>query len=300
MDPIEAPEGARPADRGTTRATPEGAKPLISSARVLLWVAGALVFLAGVQLFVFSERTQTFFAWTIDVPLTAAFLGAGYWSSVAFEWLAARERLWAHARVALPTVLLFTMLTLVATLVHVDLFHFGNDSPVSAQAAAWAWLAIYACVPVAMALVLTLQIRTPGSDPPRLFRLAAPLRVLLLVQAAVMLGIGLLLFVNPEGGASLWPWPLTPLTGRAVGAWVLSIGVAALHVALENDGRRARGAAIAYLLLGGLQLVAVARHPDTIVWEQPHGPGYIVFLASMLVAGAGVLRTGLERSPGRR
>ena len=30
-----------------------------------------LVFLAGVQLFVFSERTADLFAWTIDVPLTA-------------------------------------------------------------------------------------------------------------------------------------------------------------------------------------------------------------------------------------
>ena len=254
-------------------------------------MAGALVLLAGVQLFVFSEQTETLFAWTIDVPLTAAFLGAGYWSSVAFEWLAARERVWAYARLTLPTVLLFTTLTLIATLLHLDLFHLGQEFGTVARAAAWAWLAIYAFVPIAMAVVLVGQLRARGADPPRRSPLPIFLRALLLLQAAVMLGVGLLLFISPERGASLWPWPLTPLTGRAVGAWVLGIAVAAVHVVLENDGRRARGAAIAYLLLGTLELVAVARYPDAVTWEEPQGPGYIVFLASMLVAGAGVLRT---------
>lgn len=37
-----------------------------------------LLFIAGVQLFVFSEQTDYYFAWTIGLPLTAAFLSAGY------------------------------------------------------------------------------------------------------------------------------------------------------------------------------------------------------------------------------
>ena len=46
--------------------------------RALLAVAAVLVFLAGTQLFVFSTRTARYFAWTIDPPMTAAFLGAHY------------------------------------------------------------------------------------------------------------------------------------------------------------------------------------------------------------------------------
>ena len=42
--------------------------------RALLWVAGVLVLLAGVQLLFFTERTATHFAWTIQPPLTAATL----------------------------------------------------------------------------------------------------------------------------------------------------------------------------------------------------------------------------------
>ena len=73
-----------------------GARTLAPGMRRILNVAGTLVFLAGIQLFVLSTATDRFFAWTIGVPLTAAFLGVGYWASVALEWLAAREKTWVH------------------------------------------------------------------------------------------------------------------------------------------------------------------------------------------------------------
>ena len=40
-------------------------RPLVPGMRYLLFVAAVLVLLAGFQLFVFTERTDTFFAWTI-------------------------------------------------------------------------------------------------------------------------------------------------------------------------------------------------------------------------------------------
>ena len=69
------------------------AAPLVASVRRLLLVAALLVFLAGVQLFVFPLRTDTYFAWTIASPMTAVFLGASYWSAVGLEMAAAREQL---------------------------------------------------------------------------------------------------------------------------------------------------------------------------------------------------------------
>src|SRR5207249_3583692 len=128
--------------------------------------ASSLVFLAGLQLSLLTEQTDTYFAWTIAPPLTAAFLGAAYWAAVPVELIAARETVWAKARVAVPAIWLFTTLTLVATLVHFDRFHFSSPMA-SAQGAAWFWLAIYAGVPVAMLLIGWLQIRAPGGDPPR-------------------------------------------------------------------------------------------------------------------------------------
>src|SRR5213594_127357 len=150
----------------TTSEAPPGVKSLIVPMRWLLYAASALVFLAGLQLTVFTEQTATYFAWTISPPLTAAFLGASYWAAVPVEVIAARQSTWASARVAVPAIWLFTTLTLVATLLHFDKFHFSSTTQ-SAQGAAWFWLAIYAGVPVAMLIIWMLQLRKPGGDPPR-------------------------------------------------------------------------------------------------------------------------------------
>src|SRR5438445_7016729 len=169
-------------------------RPLTKWMRWLLYAASLLVFLAGLQLTLLSEQTATYFAWTINPPITAAFLGAAYWAAVPVEVIAARQSSWAEARVAVPSIWLFTTLTLVVTLVHFDKFHFS--SPVlSAQGAAWFWLAIYAGVPVAMLLISWHQIRVPGGDPPHGPAPPKWMRIVVLVQGAGMLafGIGLLL-----------------------------------------------------------------------------------------------------------
>src|SRR2546421_12911548 len=172
---------------------PPGVRPLIARMRWLLYAASALVFLAGFQLTVFTEQTATYFAWTIARPLTGAFLGASYWAAVPVEVIAARQSAWASARVAVPAIWLFTALTLVATLLHVDQFHFS--SPIaSAQGAAWFWLAIYAGVPVAMLLIGWIQIRAPGGDPPRGSPAPTWMRVLVLGQGVGMLVFGAGLF----------------------------------------------------------------------------------------------------------
>ena len=260
--------------------------------RRLLWVAGLLVLLAGIPLFVFSEQTATYFAWTIDVPLTAAFLGAAYWASVAFEWLAARESAWANARVAVPSVFVFTTLTLMASLAHIDLFHFDSSFELRTRLVAWAWLAIYVTVPVAMVALWIAQRRARGEDPPRVSRLPTWLTALLAVQAAVMLALGAYLFLAPESAASLWPWPLTALTGRAVGAWVFSIGIAAAHSVWENDARRLRLGAVGYAAIAVLELVALARFRSTVDWGEPEAVLYVLFLLGVLVTGGALLKRG--------
>ncbi len=259
-------------------------KTMTPGMRKLLWIAGFLVFLAGMQLFVLTEHTETWFAWTIDVPLTAAFLGAAYWASVSFEWLAARERVWAHARIAVPTVLVFTILTELVTLYHLELFHLGGTVPVSTKAVAWAWIAIYTVVPLCMVALLVGQSKVTGEDP-RGDPLPRWIAAILTVHAAVMLPLGAYLLFAPENAAALWPWPLTPLTGRAVGAWVFSLGLAAGHCVRENCLARVRVATQSYIVLAVLEFIAVARYIDTLDWGAPQSTVYMIVLLSMLVVG---------------
>ena len=83
-------------------------------------------------------------------------------------------------------------------------------------------------------------------------------------QGVVMLAFGAYLFVAPESADELWPWALTPLTARVVGAFVAGFGASALHAVAANDLPRFEGAALAYSALGALELMALAlqRRPD--------------------------------------
>ena len=255
-----------------------------AGSRWILLVASVLVFLVGIQLFVMTEMTDTFFAWTIQSPLTAAFLGAAYWASFTMEFFASRQENWAFARIAVPAVLIFTAITLVVTVMHFDLFHFGAPSMV-ASFLAWSWLFVYAVVPPVMIVLLFRQVRSCGVDPRRGQRLPGWFRGLLWCHAGLLLPVGVALLVAPEFASQIWPWSLTPLTGRAIGAWLVGLGIAAVHALRENDWKRIQPATMSYVVFAGLELVAVARYPGEVAWDAPAAWIYLLFLLSALVVG---------------
>ena len=268
-------------------------RPLAPGMRGLLFTASVLVALAGIQLFVFTGQTGHFFAWTIASPLAAAFLGAAYWAAVPIEALAGRQALWANARIAVPAVLVFTVLTLAATLTHLGQLHLGARFAIGTQIVTVAWIAIYVLVPALMLILLAVQARTPGTDPPRSAGLPAWLYAVLALQAIALLGLGVALFAAPGRAAPLWPWALTPMMAQATGAWLISLGVAAGHALLERDARRLRPAAVGDILLAVLLSIALARYPHQFDWRSAPGIGYLIFLATMLLTGAVGLARGL-------
>ena len=254
--------------------------------RWLLISAGLLVLGAGNSLFIFSTRTDEYFAWTIGNPLIAAFLGAAFWSSCALEVISAREYAWSRARLAVPAVLIFTILTAIATMIHRDIFH--NNW------IAWAWIGIYLIVPPVLMVVFGMQLQEPGIDEPRQFPLPDWLRAMSVIQGIILLGAGSALMLTPNDAMTIWPWPLTELTSRAIGAWLIGLGVIALQAAWENDFLRIRSGAIAALLLSALQSVALIRYPDTVTFSSIEGIVYLAALANVAVIGvislAGYLR----------
>jgi hypothetical protein len=73
---------------------------------------------ATVELLVLSDVADRYWAWTIRTELTAAFLGAAYASGFALSVLALRQDRWSRIRVSVVTVTVFTVLTSVATIIH--------------------------------------------------------------------------------------------------------------------------------------------------------------------------------------
>jgi hypothetical protein len=252
--------------------------------RLILLAASILVLAAGLDLTLLTEQTATSFAWTIQSSITAAFLGAGYLSSFLLEFLAYRQKTWANARVAVPSVFLFTTLTLVATLLHLDKFHLNNPVA-SAMVAAYLWLAIYIAVPIAMLILLIYQIRLHGSTPKRKATLPTWMRLILLAQGTIMLITGMILFLSQSTASAFWPWALTPLTSRAIGAWLIGIGVIALHMTWENDHQRNRIAYISYATLGILQAASLVRYAGEVNWSTTGSWIYLIFVISIIPTG---------------
>ncbi len=130
------------------------------------------------------------------------------------------------------------------------------------------------------------QLRLPGKNPPRQFPLAGWVRLLLVVFTVVFLLLGAGLLVVPLTVAPLWPWPLSALTGRAVGAWLIGIGIITGQAAWENDRQRVQAVMASLVAFSLLQLLALARYGNEIAWDNPSSWLYVVVLLSLGLIGA--------------
>jgi hypothetical protein len=261
---------------------------VVSTSPGLRWffrVSAVLAAIAGILLFIGAADTDRYFSWTIDPALTAAFLGAAYWAACVLLTWAARQRDWASARTVLAPVLTIAVLLLAATLIHVDRFHhdlYGRF-----------WIVVYAIVVPLLVYLIWAQPADSGT-PSRAewWPLPGWLRAVLVVQGVVLLAFGILLYAAPVGLHSIWPWPITPLTGRAIGAFLCGFGVAALFAVREDDLRRLVGPALAWGTLGALELLAVALHGGDLDAGTPATVAYLAFFASVLgVGGYGAVVT---------
>ena len=267
--------------------------------RAFLVAAGAFALFAGSLLALGADQTDVRFAWTIASDLTVGFLNGMYWSSALLLLLSAREQFWSSARFGAYSAVLFMTLLLVVMLVHFDVLH-TDDSRFLVSSGAWGFLASYAILPAA-GLVATLdQLRQAGSDPPRTEPLPAWLRSLLAVQSVAMLLAGAGLLLVATRAEALWPWPLTPIGARAIGAWVLSLGAVSLLAARDADWRRIRVVPPTYGLIAVLQVVVLLRFGGDVEWETAAAWCYLAALGSLLAVGLAPLarRLGSPRTVG--
>ncbi|MBT3315648.1 MAG: hypothetical protein HN390_13650 [Anaerolineae bacterium] len=260
-------------------------KKTTAGIRIILYVASFLVLSVGLSLYFFSEKTDIYFSWTINPPMTAAFLGVGYLASFLTEFLSAREKIWARARIAVPGVLAFTILTSIVTLLHLDRFHFDSSVFIT-LAGTWVWLFIYISVPIALSVLWALQARQPGIDPARKESLPVWIRSTLILQGLIMFFFGAAMLLIPETTIPLWPWKLSVLTSQAIGGWGVGIGIIALHASWENDWARLFPMMAGYTVYGALQTINLLRYPDVLDWTRFSALFYTFFVMTLFLTGA--------------
>lgn len=270
------------------RATLQPARGVLGPMHGIFLAGGVLVLAAGAQLYLLSGHTARWFSWTIEPPVTAAFLGASYWAACVLALGSARERTWARARVGVPGVLAFVWLTLVATLLHLPKFHFG-DTDVITFVTTWAWVAVYAIEPPVLTAVYVAQLRAPGVViTPSLGRPVVPAwcRAAVGTYAVGLLALGAALFVVPPHVKGIWPWPLTNLTAQMTAAWLVAQGVTLTATALEADWRLVGWAQLAFATQGALAIGVVARYHDSLDWDRPSATIFVIAAAGATALGA--------------
>jgi hypothetical protein len=264
---------------------PAGVKPVLPVTRVVFFSAACFATIAGIQLYLLTEHTDQYFAWTIAQPLSAAFLGGVYWSGAALFLATLTERAWSHVRIAVVAVSAFVALMLLTTLLHLDRFHL-RATALPPLFASWIWMAVYIVFPLLLVLVIVLQVRAPGADPPRVAPLSPIVRFALGLNTLVCLVVCAALFLAPTAMSSVWPWPLTALTGRAVSTGFFVIAAGSFQILRENDWERDRVGGVSYALFGFLQLLALARYAGTVAWGSLGTWLYVALMCSVVGGGA--------------
>ena len=250
--------------------------------RIVAVAVIAILVLAWIVLFLFPADTAHRFAWTIDSRMTVMLMGAGYGSAIYFFVRVLTERRWHRVTLGFIPTTVFTWMMLGATLLHWDRFRHG-----SAPFLLWFW--VYLLTPILVPAVWLLnRSHDPGTlEEPDAF-LPGWVRVAMMVAGIAMAGIAAWLYLAPASAASAWPWPLTPLTARAVAAFVAL--PAAAWLAIAADGRwSASRVMLTTIAIGlGLLLVAVAR-----AWSEfdPTNPLRLVYVGGLVgtLAAIGVL-----------
>ncbi len=264
-------------------------KPLAFERLFVMTAVLPLLFIAGIQLFVFAEQTETYFAWTIALPLTAAFMGAGYWSAMVNAYMVMRQPEWSRIRTSIAASLAATGMLGIMTFLHLDKFHLASPALLT-RFVTWVWIAVYVVTSPVFLITWIVQARRPEGEA----RAARPLpgwtRAGFAIQAGATLILGLALFIAPSHMIPSWPWDLTPLTARAVGTWLSAYGLACLAVFRENNASHGAGTTFSLLAFCVLQIVVLLRYLSSLDWARPLTWFYVALLLLGILSAVGGLQ----------
>lgn len=200
---------------------------VLPATRVLAWFIFPFLVVAFVVLYGYPDDTERLFAWPIRPRMTPMVLGSVYLGGAYFFVRTATSRGWHRVQAGFVPVGTFATLMGIATVLHWD--RFTHD-----HVAFWLWAGLYFTTPF---LVFAAWAANRDHDPPATgedLQLSRISRAALGVTGALAVATCTTLFIAPGTLIPWWPWILTPLTARVMGA-IFSLGIGGFLVAA--DGR---------------------------------------------------------------
>jgi len=220
--------------------------------RAVAWIVIPFLAAAFIILYLDGRHTGEWFAWEIPSRLTTALMGAGYLGGAYFflrvglgarrhhadlgaghlspsSYVASSSGLrWHHVHLGYPPVTAFTILMLLATLLHLDKFITENWP-------FWVWLVIYIVTPLLVPFVWWLNRRSDPRRPGPGERIVPNwLRVIMAFAGGFLIALSLAALIRPDIFVDIWPWTLSPLTARIMAGWHALLGVGSLVLASDN------------------------------------------------------------------
>jgi hypothetical protein len=251
---------------------------VLLSTRVLAGVIVPFLVLAFLVLVPWPSDTKRLFAWAIKPTMSSMVLGSVYLGGAYFFLRVVLARRWHTVAGGFLPVATFATLMGVTTILHWDRF-------LHHHVAFWLWVLLYFTTPF---LVLTVFLRNQPEydsavDPsPRIGQAAASALVL---AGATSVAMGGFLYLFPDRAARIWPWQLTTLTARMLGA-IFALGLAGLFAWRERRWSAIRvllqvaGFMLVLILIAGLRAHSEFDASNALTW---------LFLAGFVMTTAGLL-----------
>ncbi len=250
--------------------------------RAGVWVLLVLAAANGLFLYVFPDRADTDYAWSIQPAVNAGFIGAGFLAgTLATGLVLQRATRWRSFSLLPPALWVLASALLAATIIHADRFKW--DYPLT-----WLWALVYAGVPLAVPFLAARQRRVAEPLP------AADSALVVVRVLSGIAGAGLIVgaaasYVAPVELDEHWPWALTPLLARTVAAWYALFGTMLLTFALAQR-RRCEGL-IGHATLAAWSVLLLALpllHPDDVSGR----PGWYALMVMLLALALYGLKLG--------
>ncbi|MEP6775266.1 MAG: hypothetical protein ABJA50_06680, partial [Chloroflexota bacterium] len=262
--------------------------PLVYFSFVPLAVLTAIF---GPLLVLFPDSTQNYWSWEIKPAMSTVWLGASYaFGALAIVTMLA-VRKWRAAIVPILGTWMFSLVACAATLLHLDRFFQGTVN-------FYVWFAIYIVLPVVLPVIWWLnRTHNPGPQPGDVLLS----RTIAVAASSVGVVFGLLSLVldfSPSTAAAFWPWTLTPLISRIIGAWLLFIATGLVCMLFERRYIAYRYYLLPAALWFAIFFVASFFHMDNFDFSRP--TAYIWFaltaIASLSAAGSFLLMESRYRA----
>jgi hypothetical protein len=259
---------------------------MLPETRLLAAVICPVLIVAFCVLYPVPSDTDSLFAWEIEPTLTPMVLAAAYLGGAYFFLRAWQTSSWHTVKVGFVAVCLFASALGLATIIHWDKF---NHSHI----AFWLWAGLYFTTPFAVLTVLLRNRAVEGPADPHELRLSPAVRALMGLTGVSSVCLGLFLYLAPSSAQDVWPWELTDLTARVVGA-VFLLGVAGVGVYLDPRWSTTRLILRVECVMVALILVAAVRAHDQLDSSRPLTWVLGIGLTSVLL-GSAVLDRSMER-----